>query len=148
MICRHFGEVVQRDLCRPCFRSRKCQRCGDVNRVADAPLCWRCLERRRALGSEQGRLVVWCTICFSDADRNSMLCLVCLRSGPPRLCHHCGADEAVIDEIFRCTTLQCHAQLRFCNKCAVLVQDLATIQCKTCWHANGDLCVACKAQPA
>ena len=111
VICQRFGDIIQRDVCRPCFRNRKCIGCGAVNRATDAPSYLRCLEMRRALGSDQRRLVVWCATCFSLAYRSSMLCLVCLRSGPKRICHHCGTTEHVLEDVFRCNTMHCDVQM-------------------------------------
>ena len=146
-ICQRVGEMVQQDLCRPCYRSRKCDSCGAVNRAMDAGLCLKCFQTRRGLGSAQARLVVWCTICYSAADRASMLCSVCLRSGPPRICHHCGTDEHVLEDVFRCSTLECDMRIRFCANCVCLGRAATMVQCKTCWHATGKLCMVCQAQP-
>ena len=78
-ICGNMRELVQRDLCRPCYRSRLCDGCGSVNRLSNATSCIGCSAGIGLSGTVQTRLAVWCSDCYGSDDLISLLCSACLR---------------------------------------------------------------------
>ena len=148
VLCQRLDELVQRDLCKPCYRSHKCESCDAVNRATNVISCSRCFVTRRCRSTDQARLAMWCVHCTSAADRASLLCRVCLRDRATWKCHHCGTKEQVLEDVFPCSTADCAARMRFCMNCICLGRDCSVVQCKRCWRAHGDLCIMCQVQRA
>ena len=78
VVCSQVRELVQKDICRPCFRARSCDKCGAVNRHKQALACSACFGTRKGLGSDTPRLALWCNSCTSPEERATRLCSVCL----------------------------------------------------------------------
>ena len=140
---------VKKNFCRPCFNARSCGKCGAVNQAGDAAACPECLVERASLGAAQTRLAMWCLPCTSHEQRASELCEVCwqkkvkLDEALGSKCHHCGKPDSVTARVFQCDEHDCQTRMRFCVKCISIGETANKVQCKSCWHAAGDICIRC-----
>ena len=143
-MCGNVQEMVANGLCRPCHRSRSCETCHGVNFDVAARVCDRCSETRQMQGASQGRLAMWCATCNTPDQIAVELCKMCFDK-QSRLggCHHCRAAVDFSSRMLTCAETGCGVRTRFCCQCAAVFANYPDLSCKTCWHANGDICISC-----
>ena len=143
-MCGNVQEMVANGLCRPCHRSRSCETCHGVNFDVAARVCDRCSETRQMQGASQGRLAMWCATCNTPDQIAVELCKMCFDK-QSRLggCHHCRAAVDFSSRMLTCAETGCGVRMRFCCQCAAVFANYPDLSCKTCWHANGDICISC-----
>ena len=145
VVCGNVQEVVANRMCRPCHRARSCDTCNAVNLDAAAQICEHCSESQQLQGSSQGRLAIWCSACASPDQLAAGLCKMCFDK-QSRLdgCHHCRAAVDFSSHMITCAEPGCGVRMRFCRRCAAAFSKTPAMQCKSCWHANGDMCISCQ----
>ena len=146
--CLHELELQSNGFCKACTRARSCQTCGEVNRASSAETCVACAPRRDEPGATRPRLALWCPTCSSEQERASGRCGACYKKALAFVCHHCSGKRCVLEQEHRCAEVSCRISFRLCDYCGLLLLGRRKLQCKTCWHSNGDLCVFCGAQKA
>eukprot|EP00973_Karenia_brevis_P084614 11741923-Karenia_brevis.AAC.1 len=80
----------------------------------------------------------------SPEQVQSFMCWSCYTA--QKNCDHCKANKAAVDVVFSCKESQCKNKIYLCKKCAVMPSAAGIIYCKTCWYANGMLCIYCNTQ--
>ena len=142
--CGETKELHSSGVCRPCMRARSCESCSKVNVAVEASFCPTCQLQREKLGATRQRLAMWCTECFSTAQLASGKCLQCFSYK----CHHCNKHDVDLNTTFRCSESGCASAFNMCATCLPYFQGREKVQCKSCWHASGDLCMGCSRQKA
>eukprot|EP00973_Karenia_brevis_P085568 11872009-Karenia_brevis.AAC.1 len=139
-ICARVGDL-QQGMCRPCLRARRCEvlDCAWVNTKQDAILCTTC--KRESLGAHSARTAMACPQHASPEQARSSLCLSCYSM--VRDCDHCNDEKAAVDIAFSCKQSGCKNKIHLCAKCVVMQSATESIYCKSCWYANGMICIYC-----
>ena len=144
--CGETKELHSSGVCRPCMRARSCESCSKVNVVVEASFCPTCELQREKLGATRQRLAMWCTDCFSTQQLASGKCRACFSHIVK--CHHCNKQDVDLSKPFRCSESDCASVFYMCATCLPYFQGRENVQCKSCWHASGDLCMGCSGQKA
>ena len=135
--CGETKELHSSGVCRPCMRARSCESCSKVNVAVEASFCPTCELQREKLGATRQRLAMWCTDCFSTQQLASGKCRACFSHIVK--CHHCNKQDVDLSKPFSCSESDCASVFYMCATCLPYFQGREKVQCKSCWHASGDL---------
>ena len=111
----------------------------EVNVEPSSKSCTSCEDVRMRLGATRNRLAMWCSACYSKDQRASQKCFQCYQCK----CNHCGKSDVEFCKKFKCSEGDCGVSFSLCVTCFPYLSGREVLQCKSCWHKGGLLCMLC-----
>ena len=131
---------------RPTCKSKSCESLAQTGYDSYCKLCYKKLFAALYKEKQLQRLK-HCTQCKQLRELSSAgLCKPCTRQSlkPMQSCGHCNQNATGRLGVQKtCSETSCNAIFSLCASCQPHFRAQKNLQCRACWHASDDLCVAC-----
>ena len=108
-----------------------------------AIVCKDCGGNRVNLGAPQGRLALWCLACEASIDVSFRKCRPSSEKNRELRCSFCHPTGVDMLPALKCAGKAGGSIVHLCVGCVALTRGEQRVQCTSCWHAEGELCVHC-----
>ena len=142
--CFEDKEIVRDGMCKTCLRERACQEegCSWVNVDLSPVRCTACAGLGKNSVALAARCAMRCPTHTSEEDRGLELCRGCADSRAP--CDVCRLEyPRGLLVGYACVSSNCGERIQACSACSGNLSRRGSLECATCWDANGRLCLLC-----